>query len=210
VVLSHGHWYHTDGLKFFAPEGGRRKLVAHPDIFADRHRATGEYNGTACTRRGLETKFDLVLTREPYQISEAVYFLGEIPRANDFEAQKTSFFRMEDGERLPHFLMDDSALAIRTRRGLVIITGCSHSGVCNIVEHAKKVCEESRVHAVLGGFHLLNNSERPERTVGYFQENPVSHLYPMHCTDLPSLCRFHAAFGSTKLCSGDFVEIAVS
>ncbi len=207
ITLSHGHWDHTDGLAFLELQGPKRKLVAHPNIFADRHKATGEYNGTALDEEKLTREFDLLLTREPYRVSENTIFLAEIPRLNDFEAPKTPFFQIVDGRKQDDFIMDDTALAIQTERGLVIVAGCSHAGICNIVEHAKRVCNENRVHLVLGGFHLLGNENQLQKTIDYFLKNPVDHLYPMHCTDLPSLCAFSRHFRINKLCSGDILLV---
>jgi 7,8-dihydropterin-6-yl-methyl-4-(beta-D-ribofuranosyl)aminobenzene 5'-phosphate synthase len=207
IALSHGHWDHTNGLNSFQPTGTRKKLLAHPQIFADRHRATGEYNGAGFTQQEAAARFNLILTTEPYQLDDHIYFLGEIPRANDFEAREAKFFFLDGQEKRPDFIMDDSALAIRTNQGLVIVTGCSHAGICNIVEYAKEVSNDNRVHAVLGGFHLLDNSEQLEKTIAYFHENPVGHLYPMHCTGLPALSRFHKTFGIMKLCAGDVIEV---
>ena len=65
---------------------------------------------------------------------------------------------MPDGEHYEDdILLDDSALAFRTGKGLVIITGCSHSGICNIIEHAKKVCGEERILDIIGGLHLMSD-----------------------------------------------------
>jgi len=207
VALSHGHWDHTDGLASLELDGLKRQLVAHPDLFTDRHKSTGEYNGTALNRERLTDRFDLTLTREPLFLSEKVVFLGEIPRQNDFEAQTTTFFKMLRGKQSEDFVMDDTALAVKTRHGLVIITGCSHAGICNIVEHARTICQEKKVHMVLGGFHLLGNENQLSATIDYFKTTPVDHLYPMHCTDLLSLCAFRLHFGIRKLCAGDTLSV---
>jgi 7,8-dihydropterin-6-yl-methyl-4-(beta-D-ribofuranosyl)aminobenzene 5'-phosphate synthase len=208
IVLSHGHWDHTNGLKALHAKGIKKKLLVHPGAFVDRRKATGEYNGILYNREEMAEKFDLTLSKEPYQITSSIYFLGEIPRVNDFEAQKTTFFYMNENERLQDFIMDDTALAIATENGLVIVAGCSHAGICNIVEYAKKVCNQDKIHVVLGGFHLLGNSDQLEKTVEYFLKNPVEHLYPMHCTDLPSLSKFYETFRIKKLCAGDTIEIS--
>jgi 7,8-dihydropterin-6-yl-methyl-4-(beta-D-ribofuranosyl)aminobenzene 5'-phosphate synthase len=207
IIVSHGHWDHSDGLKSFQPPGPKKVLLAHPQIFSDRRRPTGEYNGVGFTRQQAAERFDLVLSKEPYVLDDSLCFLGEIPRVNDFEARQTTFFSLEGQEKKPDFIMDDSGLAIRTAKGLVIVSGCSHAGICNIVEYAKKVCNEDRVEAVLGGFHLLDNSKQLEKTIAYFLENPVGQLYPMHCTSLPALSRFYQEFGIRKLCAGDVIEI---
>ena len=207
VVLSHWHWDHTDGILHLERDSGPKKLVAHPGIFADRHKKTGEYNGIGPSREELETRFDLQLVREPLALTESLYFLGEIPRANDFESVSTTFFLREEGKERPDFLEDDSALALATSKGCVVISGCAHAGICNTCEYAKKVTGQSHLHMVLGGFHLLEEGEQLERTVSYFRENPVDRLFPMHCTALPALSRFYQEFGAPKLCCGDVVRI---
>jgi len=173
----------------------------------ERRRATGEYNGILYKFEELKDKFDLILSKESYPITEDIYFLGEIPRINDFEAQKTSFFYMDNQRKIKDFIMDDTALAIKTGKGLAIIAGCSHAGICNIVEHAKKVTHQDKVHIVMGGFHLLGDQVQLQKTVDYFKKNRGDHLYPMHCIDLPSLSKFYEIFQVNKLCAGDIIEI---
>jgi len=207
IVLSHGHWDHANGLKALHTKGIKKKLLVHPGAFIDRRKATGEYNGMSYNQEETAEKFDLVLLKEPYQISDNIYFLGEIPRVNEFEAKKTTFFYMNEGGKLQDFIMDDTALAIKTEKGLVIVTGCSHAGICNIVEHAREVTNQDKVYVVMGGFHLLGDQCQLQKTIDYFLKNRVEHLYPMHCTDLPSLSRFYETFGIKKLCAGDTIEI---
>lgn len=211
IVLSHGHWDHADGL--MALESGKSpkaRLLVHPGVFVDRRKATGEFNGMALGREETAEKFDLVQSEKPYQLTDHTWFLGEIPRDNDFESQTTAFYFMDQGKKHPDFLLDDTALTIRTPQGLVIVTGCSHAGICNIVEHAKATTRENRVHAVIGGFHLLGNPEQTEKTIAYFEKNRVEYLFPMHCTDLASLAAFHRVFGSKKLCTGDRLVFALA
>ena len=207
IVLSHGHWDHANGLKAIHVKGVKKKLLVHPGAFVDRCKASGEYNGMPYNQEEIAEKFDLVLSREPYQVSDNIYFLGEIPRANEFEAQKTTFFYMDKGEKVQDFIMDDTALAIKTEKGLVIVAGCSHAGICNIVEYAKEVTGQEKVYTVMGGFHLLGDQVQLQKTTDYFQKNKVDYLYPMHCTDLKSLSKFHEIFGIRKLCAGDTIEI---
>jgi 7,8-dihydropterin-6-yl-methyl-4-(beta-D-ribofuranosyl)aminobenzene 5'-phosphate synthase len=207
IVLSHGHWDHANGLKSLHMEGMKKKLLVHPDVFIDRHKATGEYNGMPYNQEETAEKFNLILSRKPLEVSDNIYFLGEIPRVNEFEAQKTTFFYMDKEEKFQDFIMDDTALAIRTEKGLVIITGCSHAGICNIIEYAKEVTDQEKIYTVMGGFHLLGDQEQLHKTINYFQKNKVDYLYPMHCTDLKSLSKFHETFGIRKLCAGDTIEI---
>ena len=81
-------------------------------------------------------------------------------------------------------MLDDSAIVYKGKEGLFIITGCSHSGICNIIEQAKKVCEDERISAVIGGFHLFEDDERLQKTISYLKENQIRDLYPCHCVSL--------------------------
>ena len=207
IVLSHGHWDHADGLLALAESGIRPKLICHPGVFVDRRKPTGDFNGVAFDRGWAADMFSLTEHTTPHQIADNIWFLGEIPRQNDFEAQQTAFSFMQDEKLQPDFLPDDTALAIGTDRGLVVVSGCSHAGICNICEYAKQVTGEHRLHTVLGGFHLLDDSVVLDKTIAYFKDQQQVRLYPMHCTALPALARFYQAFKIEKLCTGDTLTI---
>ncbi len=71
----------------------------------------------------------------------------------------------------------------------MIITGCSHAGICNITEHAKKVCDDDRIVAIIGGLHLLDPpKEQLAGTLEYIKEINLTALYACHCTDFTSKC----------------------
>ena len=93
----------------------------------------------------------------------------------------------QGGREVDDFLLDDTALAYKSPKGLVIITGCSHSGICNIVEYARKVCGDGRVVDITGGFHLLDpNREQLQGTMAYFEALNPNCVHACHCTDLAS------------------------
>jgi len=200
VVLSHGHWDHGDGLRYLQ----NKRLIAHPGAFIRRFRKKDFTPvGLSLSKKEIESRFELTESKVPVQLSENLWFLGEIPRQNDFEAQSTSFV---DDFRNDDFIPDDSALAALVNKRLVVITGCSHSGICNIVEHAKKVTGVSNVKAVLGGFHLKDQNEQTRKTIEYFKTNKVEQIYPSHCTELPALTAFYEAFHNRQLKTGMALE----
>jgi len=84
-------------------------------------------------------------------------FLGEVDRIYDFETKNTIGKVLENGVEKDDFLYDDSALAYKSPDGLIIITGCSHAGICNIVEYDKKICGDKRVIDVIGGFSFAES-----------------------------------------------------
>lgn len=200
VVLSHGHWDHGDGLQFLS----NKILITHPGSFAKRYRIAGHSPvGLNLSKEELLGKFKITEAEEPFQITENLYFLGEIPLLNNFEAKSTSFV-FENGEE--DFINDDSALFAIIRNKLVIITGCSHSGICNICEQAKEVTGISKIEAVIGGFHLKKQNRQTKETINYFKENKIKELFPSHCTDLPALSAFYNEFKTTQVKTGMIFE----
>jgi len=195
-ILSHGHWDHGDGLAYLKE---KKKLICHPSAFIKRYRKTGAYIGLSFDIEEAKEKFELCLTREPYMISENIIFLGNIPRITEFESQKTNFVK-EDGSE--DFVNDDSALAIKSEKGLIVISGCAHSGICNTIEYAREVSNVDRVYAVLGGFHLKGNDELTIKTIKYLKKLNINILRPSHCTQFPALAEFYNTFNSEPFAAG--------
>ncbi len=196
IVLSHGHWDHGNGLKYIE----NKPLICHPDVFAKRFRKGENKNiGLELSFEELKNKFSITESKTPYYITEKIIFLGEIPRLTNFEAQTTAFVR-ETGE--DDFVPDDTALAIIKNNELIIVSACSHSGICNIVEYAKKITGINTVKAVIGGFHLKIQNKQTLKTVEYFKKNKVENLLPSHCTQLPALSLFYNEFKIQQVKTG--------
>ncbi len=165
----------------------RPGLVAHPAVFDPRtFDGIGEI-GSLVTAETARQHFDLRLTREPVWLHPRLVFLGEIERTTAFEAcRPIGEIRGPDG-RQPDFVLDDSALVYLSDRGLVIITGCAHAGICNTVAYAMKVCGENQVADIIGGFHLQDPPEdQLAGTVQYFKELKPAAVHACHCTDFHS------------------------
>ena len=200
VVLSHGHWDHGNGLQFIE----NKKLITHPASFLKRFgKSDHRFVGMSLSKEEIQKKFDLTETIKHYQISTHLWFLGEIPRVSDFESQTTSF-KLENGD--DDFIPDDSALAAVVNNELIIITGCSHSGICNICEQAKSVTGVGKLKAVIGGFHLKHQNRQTTQTIDYFKRNRVEKIFPSHCTGLPALVAFYNEFGITQVKTGMVIE----
>ncbi|MCK3684922.1 MBL fold metallo-hydrolase [Maribellus sp. YY47] len=200
IVLSHGHWDHGNGLQFLRGQ----TLITHPEAFQQRFRKKNHSPvGLEMSREEITASFDLITAREPVQITDKLWYLGEIPRTNEFEAQATSF-EFSDGSE--DFVSDDSALAAVVNNQLVIISGCAHSGICNICEYAKKVTGISKIKAVIGGFHLKEQNHQTRETLRYFADNKVEQVFPSHCTELPALALFQDAFHSRQVKTGMVFE----
>jgi 7,8-dihydropterin-6-yl-methyl-4-(beta-D-ribofuranosyl)aminobenzene 5'-phosphate synthase len=199
VVFSHGHLDHTGGLPDLVRHLSRAiiegipvrmpTVIAHPFCFYPRPKLPVPNIGSTVSEEELRRHGPVELSTSPRWITDDLVVLGQIERKFDFEntsADKRKIL-MPDGRTEDDELLDDTARAFQTGKILVIITGCSHSGICNIVEQAKMVCEEERILDIIGGLHLLS-PERPrlEKTVSYLQNLNLASLHACHCTSLPA------------------------
>ncbi len=201
VVLSHGHWDHGNGLQFLK----NKKLITHPLSFIERFRKTDHSSiGLAMTQEEVSKRFELTLSEKPFNITDNIVFLGEIPRITDFESQTTTFI---DNDDKPDFVPDDSALVVIENEQLNIISGCSHSGICNIIQYAIDVTGIESVNAVIGGFHLKHNNKQTKDTIKFLKQHSITKVYPSHCTELEALMAFKADFNISQVKTGTTITL---
>lgn len=187
VVLSHHHWDHIGGLRF-RPFGIKRKLITHPRVPAV---ALAEQS------LNLASGFELITSTKPLEFSPGIYYLGEIPRQTDFE--KGTY----QNDPMP----DDTAIGIRTDKGIIVVTGCSHAGICNIAEYAKRAIGQN-IYGVIGGFHLFEDDPAAiEGSIAYFKKEQPAFLLPMHCVDHAAMAAFYDNFKVKKYGAGDTFEV---
>ena len=204
IVLSHGHNDHTRGLQFLPDSKAR--LVAHSDCFESKFYGAEDI-GAPFSAEEAARRWNCTLTKDVYRISDDLLFLGEVPRVTDFEAKEPIGTVCRGGKSEPDFLLDDSALVYRSDKGIFIITGCSHSGICNIVSYAMSVCADRRLLGVLGGFHLLEDNAQLAKTVDFLAAQNPQKLYPCHCVSLTGKARLMSRLPVGEVGVGTVLEL---
>lgn len=192
LILSHSHLDHTWGLEPLIRELTERafegrsvsppELIAHPGAFQGvSFPGIGEI-GPLITEEKLAKLFPVRKSAGTYPITEKLLFLGQIPRKYAFEEAGPIGRKDGGGEDT---MEDDTALVWQGEEGLVVVTGCSHSGICNIVDYAMEQTGETRIQDIVGGLHLLGApGERLEKTAAFLKERDIRVMHPCHCTDL--------------------------
>lgn len=193
ILLSHGHNDHTGGLPGLLALSFSKKprLIAHPHALLPKQ-WNGMDIGSPLSMKELQEKTVLEFAKEPLWLTEHLVFLGEIPRTVDFEPAYAIGETIMGGQTVPDIIDDDTALAYVTEAGIYIITGCSHAGICNIVQYAKTVTGKTKVLGLLGGLHLLQESQRSRKTIDFLAKEQIPDLCPCHCTAFSVRAALHA------------------
>jgi 7,8-dihydropterin-6-yl-methyl-4-(beta-D-ribofuranosyl)aminobenzene 5'-phosphate synthase len=201
IVLSHGHFDHTGGLRSVLRRMKKDiEIIAHPDIWQikySRRKDEPRYIGVPFHQSELETLgAHFILTDQPTRINDSIMTTGEVPMVTPFEQVDSVLFAREGSEWKADKVMDDQALIIESPDGLIVILGCAHRGMINTLYHARQLTGENRIYAVLGGSHLISASvERLWQTIAALREIGVQKLGLCHCTDMPAIALLSREFG---------------
>ena len=205
IVLSHGHWDHVTGIEGLVRVLGRGGLpvMIHPE-FWNRRRIhfpglpAAEFPATS---RGAlqEMGFTIVEERRPsFLLDGALLITGEVDRTTPFETGFLGHEALRDDEWQPDpLILDDQALVVSLGdRGLVVLSGCGHSGIVNTVRYARRLTGQEKVAAIVGGFHLSGPMFEPiiGPTVDALAEMSPSMIVPAHCTGWKACYQMAARF----------------
>jgi 7,8-dihydropterin-6-yl-methyl-4-(beta-D-ribofuranosyl)aminobenzene 5'-phosphate synthase len=193
VVCSHGHFDHTTGLDGFVRAVGRASLpvLIHPEFWSRRRLAVpgrDPFELPTTSRRALvDAGFEIIERQQPsFLFEQSVLITGEVDRTTEFETGFPVHQAWRDGDWQPDpLILDDQALVLHVRgKGLVVLTGCGHAGVVNILRYVQRLTGVGNLHAVIGGFHLTGALFEPiiPPTVAALADLGPDVIVPAHCT----------------------------
>lgn len=188
VVLSHGHYDHTGGVKAALSLAPSADIYLHAAAL-DTHfsQRDGRSRSVAMPLTSMRTILDLQLDQvkwvsRPYEMSSGVWITGPVPRETDFEDSGGHFFLDKKCGR-PDSIEDDLSLWVETSSGLVVILGCCHAGVINTLRHIENLAGNQRIRGIVGGMHLVHaNENRLRKTVEALNQYDLEFIAPCHCT----------------------------
>jgi 7,8-dihydropterin-6-yl-methyl-4-(beta-D-ribofuranosyl)aminobenzene 5'-phosphate synthase len=185
IVISHGHYDHTGAVLDILQKIPKQiPVIGHPNMFDEKYSTYPRlrYIGVPFSKDDIMHAGSLTLTKTPVKVAPSVCTTGEInrisgsPPSNKLVVKKNETLMKDE-------LLDDQALVVNTEKGLVIISGCAHSGIINTIFHAQKLTNQKNVFGVIGGFHLVESApEVIDETLGVLKTLNPGILASCHCT----------------------------
>lgn len=202
IVLSHGHYDHCSGLPQVLQQTGARDVHIHADGFGRRcHRYKGHTREVGIRQRQNELEelgAHFRFNEDFCSIAKGVYLSGEVPQATSFENPDPRLVRENSAEELLQDpLIDDQTLIIDSEQGLILILGCAHAGIINILNHVQQQLPDRPFHTIIGGTHLgFASNEQFDATLAALHAFDIQCLAASHCTGLERGAQLAQEFGS--------------
>ena len=188
IILSHSHFDHTGGIKKLLNDFNNNfTFHISKTFFEEKHRITGviqeflgnNFNEKYLLDRGVKINY---ITSSEFKLSKNITLFTNFKSMNDFETPTRYYFRKIYDNYILDSMEDEIVLGIDTKKGLLIVCGCSHIGIANIIENIKKRTGK-KIYGIMGGLHLSKASdERIEKVLKYFDECDIDFFGVSHCT----------------------------
>ena len=200
IIISHHHIDHTGGLLDVLEQIDKVKVYSHPGLFKNsylidkgKQRNVGiPFRREILESRGAQFKFNTSFR----EIAPGLMLSGEIPRLTEFEKGSKKFLLKTKEVYAQDLIFDDQTLIVNTEKGLIIILGCSHSGMINIINHIIDKTGQNHIRTIIGGTHLGPASEETkEKTIQALKKFDIEKIGVSHCTGLETSMRLFQEFG---------------
>ncbi len=202
LLISHGHYDHTGGLPAVLEIRDSLDIYGHPEMFSVRYweiESRRRYLGIPFKRQYLESlgaRFHL--SSDLVEVGPGVFLSGEIPRRNACEQGDPQQFAVTGNGAVlrPDPVADDLSMVVRSPKGLILVVGCAHAGLVNILNYVVGKFPGEAIHAVVGGTHLgFAGDEQFEETLKAIDRTGIEKVGASHCTGLKKAARLTERLG---------------
>lgn len=186
VVLSHSHYDHAGGYPDMTAHGVHAPLITGPRFFEEKYaREGGKYVYLGCgfgedflAENGIEYR----VCEECETLAKGCHVVGDFKRVYDFEKAPSRFVRQTKDGMVADDFPDEVCLVLESEKGLVMIVGCSHPGILNMIDSVRRRFGQ-QVYAVFGGSHLVEaDEERLVETMKILTDMGIAFAGFNHCT----------------------------
>ena len=188
-IISHGHYDHSGGVEKFVREVDKIPLfIVSEEFFAPKYKTTDKpgyvFNGNSFDEEFMSKNQINIkkISEDMIYLTDNIIIFHHFSRFTDYEKRNSRFFVIENAGFIPDDFADEISLGIITEKGLVVVVGCSHVGIVNILKTiAERV--DIPIYAVIGGTHLIEADEtRMQKTIDAFKEMKIQLIAVSHCT----------------------------
>ena len=187
VLMSHGHYDHTGGFRKLVENSDKKfELILGRSFFNKKYKTVEDgykFNGNSFDEDFIkENNIGLKYVDESFKIDENMEIFSQFKTSNNFEILNKKFLIKKGNEYISDEFYDEIVLTIKSDKGLIVVVGCSHIGIVNILEH---ISNETKmpIYAVIGGSHLAQGDKnRINKTIEYLKKKKVSLIRLCHCT----------------------------
>lgn len=189
VLISHGHYDHSGGLKRLIEEiGPNIELFVGQGFFDEKYslRDSGNYeyvgnpfDKSFLQEKGIKTKY---VDENIIRLTENLMVFSNFNRKGEFENNNQKMFLKENGVYQIDEFLDEISIGIKTGKGLVVVVGCSHPGIVNILD---TIMDRTgmKIYQVIGGTHLIEeDDDKINMVIEYLKEKDIKYVSACHCT----------------------------
>ena len=211
VICSHSHYDHSAGFKELANTFNVKRLITGVGFFKEKYAMNelkATYLGSGFDSNFLEEKkINHIVCDEIIELEKDFYVVGNFKRLYEFEQIQDRFVKKEEGILIKDYFEDEISVVIKTDKGLIVVMGCSHPGILNMLETIQKRFDMN-IYAVYGGTHLVEADEnRCRMTLNHMKQIGVKILGLCHCSgeQIIAMAREEEEFECCRLSTGDEV-----
>ena len=203
VVISHGHYDHTEGMEAFCDSNKDAKIFIHKNAIAksygtDEKGRIESYNcGIRWSDDFVKSIYDrIVFTENIVSLNDNMTIIGNIEPLKEYPMAETFYRPNHEGRLVPDSMDHEQILVVKEDGGLYVFSGCSHTGMMAIISRVREVFPQERILGIIAGMHLypLNSSQR-RAVVDTICDLGVKRIFPVHCTGMGAILMFREKLG---------------